>query len=203
MSTPKTANAGATPATPSSAVLRLLDQPVCAADLAAGAEAASRPAATHVSGTTGVLLFRLDNECLAIPARLLRRTTAYTRPLPIPNRSTGILRGLCNIRGELVLCADLRRLLGLPAHDNAETSGDTGADARRMVVIGPAGASWVFEVDALIGVERIDPQSLRLPPMTVEHALGACVAGLTEIAGAGVSVLDGERVLAGFKAGLG
>jgi hypothetical protein len=41
-----------------------------------------------------------------------------------------------------------------------------------------------------------------MAPLTVEHALGAIVTGLTEIEGRAVTVLDGEQILAGFRAAL-
>lgn len=185
-----------------SALLRLLDKPVSAADLAAGARDAAMPADTRARGNAGVLLFRLDEETFGISAKSLRRITTHTNPTPIPHRTSGVLRGICNIRGELILCTDLRRLLGLPKGDTAGTLDPGSADARRMVVIGPADAPWVFEVDSLIGVERIDTTALLPPPMTVEHALGACVAGLAEIDGVRITVLDADRVLSGFKAGM-
>lgn len=184
------------------AVLRLLDRPVSPADLAAGARSAGAPEEVRARGTTGVLMFRLGDETLGLAATALGRITTHADPIPIPHRTSGTLRGLCNIRGELVLCADLRRLLGLPdAVTHAEVAAGE-ADARRMVVMGPPEARWVFEADSLLGVERIDPSTLRAPPMTVEQAMGAFVAGLAEIDGKGVTVLDAERVLAGFKAGI-
>ncbi len=183
-----------------SALLRLLDQPVSPEDLAAGARAAANPSEARQSGSAGIVLFALGEETLAVPAKLLRRVTPVTSPIRIPHRTSGVLRGLCNIRGELVLCADLRHLLGMPAQANAEAPTESGS--RRMVVIGPTDAPWAFEVDSLKGVERIDPTNLMDAPLTVEHAIGAFVAGLVEIEGTRVTVLDGERVLAGFKAGL-
>lgn len=190
-----------TPPKDAGAVMRLLDQPLSDADLAEGSEYAARPARPRSGGSEGVLLFRLDGELLAIPAILLRRTTPYARPSPVPHRTTGLLRGLCNIRGELVLCADLRRLLGVaPSADQVMKEGQS--DPRRMVVIGTAAEPWVFEVDSLVGVERIDTGTLRPAPLTVEHAINAYVLGLTEIGGKPVTELDGERILTGFKAGL-
>jgi chemotaxis signal transduction protein len=181
---------------------RLLDKPVTQQELAAGAEDAATPADALGRGTVGVLLFKLGDETLAIPAKSLRRITTYTRPSPIPHRTRGILRGLCNIRGELILCADIRRMLGVPPHDSKEQAPGE-ADPRRMVVIGPADASsWVFEADSLVGVERIDPAALIHAPMTVENALGAFVSGLAEVGDSRVTVLDADRILAGFKAGI-
>jgi len=187
----------------SGAVLRLLDRPIGAADLSASAVNVAVPAENRTRGTVGVLLFQLDQETLGVPAKHLRRITTFTRPSPVPHRSSGVLRGLCNIQGELLLCVDLRRLLGLAPIAGPEMSGkDAESDARRMVVIGPADASWVFEVDALRGVERIDPGALVPPPMTVGQAIGAFVAGLADVGDERVTILDAERLLAGFKAGL-
>ena len=202
MTAPDNANSGSAAAGSLGAVLRLLDRSVTDVDLAAGAEGAARVAERRSRDSFGVLLFRLGKETLAVPAKVLRLTTPYTKPAPIPGRTTGLLRGLCNIRGELALCADLRRLLGLEAAAAESNVTTEAGDNRRMVVIGPAEASWAFAVDGLIGVERIDENELQAPPMTVEHAIGAFVMGLAEIDGVQVTVLDGERILDGFKAAL-
>lgn len=183
----------------SGAILRLLDRPISAAELDVNAERASRAAGSQRSTTTGLLLFRLDHEVLSIPAKMLRRVTQHARSRSIPHISGAIVRGLCNVRGELVLCADLRALLGfpLPTHDQ-----DARNDVRRMIVIGPADNTWAFEVDALIGIERLDDASMRPPPVTVRYALAGFTAGMADIDGRHVTLLDGERVLAGFTKGL-
>ena len=95
-----------------------------------------------------------------------------------------------------MLCADLRTLLGLERPETEAT------DLRRMLVIGPESGSWAFEVDALLGIERIDESGVLTPPITVEQSRGAYVRGIVLIGTEKVSVLDGERVLAGFKAAL-
>lgn len=184
----------------SDAILRLLDRPITDADLAAGSEMAARPSPSRTTETVRLLLFRLGNENAALHAKNLRRVTPAARPSPIPHRTSGVLRGVCNIRGELVLCADLRKLLGLPPRGESEAENAT--DARRMVVIGPADNSWAFEVDALMGVENADVSTFREPPVTVAYAIGEFTRGVTEIGGRSVTILDGERILAGFKAGL-
>ncbi|MCC6677742.1 MAG: chemotaxis protein CheW [Phycisphaerales bacterium] len=184
------------------AIQRLLDRPVTAADLDAGAELAALPAEARNRRTVRYLLFRIGGETAALPAMVLRRVTPAARAVPIPHRTAGVLRGVCNIRGELVLCADLRRLLGLPAHDREVAGVDGSKDTRCMIVVGPADNSWAFEVDALMGIEGADPSEFRAPPVTVEHAIGDFTLGVTEIGGRCVTVLDSDRVLAGFRMGL-
>jgi len=178
------------------ALLRLLDRPVSAGDLRSAADDAALPADTGERGRIGIVLFGLEGETLALPANFVRRVTPFAPAVRIPHRSSGVLRGVCNVRGELVLCADLRRLLGLAPRETEDS------DALRTMVIGPASASWAFEVDALHGIGRINPDALAAAPLTVEHSLGAFVIGLTEVEGRAVTVLDGERILAGFRAAL-
>jgi chemotaxis-related protein WspD len=180
------------------AVLRLLDRPITTAELDAGAALAALPAEARSGETVRFLLFSMGGEIAALPAKALRRVTPAARAVPIPHRTTGILRGVCNIRGELVLCADLHRLLGLPERAGADASGDS----RRMVVVGPAENCWAFEVDELMGIESADPGAFREAPVTVARSIADFTSGVTEFGGRCVTVLDAERVLAGFKAGL-
>ena len=71
-----------------------------------------------------------------------------------------------------------------------------------MVVIGAPDASWAFEADAVLGIERIHEEDLGPPPVTVRYALADFTLGVTQIGGRIVTVLDGDRVLRGFQAGL-
>jgi chemotaxis signal transduction protein len=185
-----------------SAILRLLDRPIGPTELDAGTTLAARPVDAGRGQAVRLLLFRIGEESAAIPAKQLRRVTPLARPSPIPHRSSRVLRGICNIRGEIVLCADLHRLLGLPDRAAATAPQEASADPRRMVVIGPPDNSWAFEVEALLGVENVDPASFRAPPVTVEYSLGHFTLGVTEIGGRCVTILDGERLLGGFSAGL-
>ena len=184
------------------AILRLLERPVSRADLAAGAEWAARPAIAHEGPMVGLLLFGLGEETAALPARLLRRVTPWARTVRIPHRTTTVMRGMCNIRGELILSADLHRLLGLQNPPDRSPSAGEPSDTRRMVVIGPQEAPWAFEVDRLIGIERTPLSNIKRPPVTIEYALAAYSTGIAEIHGQTVTVLDGERILSGFQAGL-
>src|SRR5262245_12198327 len=58
-----------------------------------------------------VLVFRLAEEWLALPVRVLVEVTPPYPVHRIPHRA-GLLAGLVNIRGELHLCVHLARLLG-------------------------------------------------------------------------------------------
>lgn len=185
------------------AILRLLDKPIGPADLDAGTALAARPLDARHAQSIRLLIFRIGEESAALPAERLRRVTPLARPSPVPNRTSRVLRGICNIRGEIVLCADLHRLLGLPSRVEPVVPQEPSADRRRMIVVGPPDNSWAFEVDALLGIESVDPATFRAPPVTVEYSLGEYTLGVTDVGGRCVTVLDCERLLVGFKAGLG
>jgi chemotaxis-related protein WspD len=64
----------------------------------------AEPEARADSESTSMLVFRLGREWLALPATSLVEVTAL-RPLHrVPHRTSGVLEGLVNIRGQLQLC---------------------------------------------------------------------------------------------------
>jgi chemotaxis-related protein WspD len=191
-----------TAAAPAGPPRGFLDRPLTDEDLARGADWAARPADLREGATIALLLVRLGEETVALPAKQLRRVTGYSRPTPVPHRGSAVMRGLCNIRGELVLCADLAAMLGLPARAAPGGAVQSDADPRRMVIMGPADASWGFEVDGLIGVERIPASGLGAAPVTVKYALAGYALGVADIRGERVTVLDADRVLRDFQAAL-
>ena len=118
----------------------------------------------------------------------------------VPHRSNKIIRGLCNIDGDLVLCADLGRLLSLNRPVDVV---QTDAEDRRMLVLGAEENQWAVEVDAVDGVLATVPDSFRKPPMTVQEALGSCAENLIPMDdGSLATLLNHEKLTNGFQAAL-
>jgi chemotaxis-related protein WspD len=69
------------------------------------------------------------------------------------------------VRGELLVCVSLARLLGI----GTENSGRSGAAhlGGRLLVIQDAGSRIVFPVDEVHGVQRFEPAQLKPVPATV------------------------------------
>lgn len=123
--------------------------------------------ASHTSSSTltttatlTVVIFRLQQEWLALPASILRETTQKSVIHTIPHRSNSILRGLINIRGELLLCVSLNHLLNLETLETTQPTLSPLAHSR-MVVVEKTGDTWVFAVDELYGIHRLQPQELQ------------------------------------------
>jgi chemotaxis-related protein WspD len=178
---------------------RLLDRPTDPAELEAAARAAAVPAERGARTRLGVLIFRIGEESLALPASCLRRVTTHAATVAVPHRSGKLLRGVCNVRGECVLCMDMASLLGLPAPSPDRAGRD---DPRRIIVIGPVDAPWAFEADELHGVERVDPDAVlkfttHLAPKLRDHAVGCF-----EHEGKASTLLDAERIMRAFDGGI-
>lgn len=135
---------------------------------------------------TGVLIFRLADEWLALNVQSLIEVT-HPKPIRrIPHRS-GVLAGLVNIRGELYLCAHLTKILGVDSKVAA-------SPFRRMLVVRRESERWVFPVDEVDQVHRIPIQSVGRPPATVGRSLHALSLGVFDRDNRTVGLLDDERI---------
>src|SRR6266404_3734527 len=63
--------------------------------------------------TISAVLFRLQTEWLALPTQCLQEVAERRLIHSLPHRRQGIVLGLSNIRGELVICISLGHLLEL------------------------------------------------------------------------------------------
>jgi chemotaxis-related protein WspD len=111
------------------------------------------------------LIFRIEKNWLALPTGLFQEVTE-TRPIhSLPHRRNGMLLGLANVRGELLICVSLGRILALETQ--ATHRSRPGAHNRFMVV------NWkenrfVFPVDEVRGVHRFGPEELGDAPPVPE-----------------------------------
>jgi chemotaxis-related protein WspD len=115
------------------------------------------------------LIFRIGAEWLALsPANL--QEIAEGRPThSVPQARSNILLGLANIRGELLVCVALDRLLGIEKM-GPEKSSSKRAIYPRLVVAGREGSRFVFPVDEVHGIHRFSPNELKGIPSTVAKA---------------------------------
>lgn len=119
--------------------------------------------------TLTILIFRLQQEWLALPANVLKETTLPSIIHTLPHRSNQILRGLVNIRGELHLCISLSHFLNLQVA-NIPPQSLTPVVYSRMLVVEKANHIWAFDVDELYGIQRFHVDELRDAPKSVMQA---------------------------------
>jgi chemotaxis-related protein WspD len=142
-------------------------------------------------GNLAVMIFRIGREWLALSAMLLKEVTPVVPVHTIPHRSNHILKGLVNIRGELQLCASLGNLIGV---DSASSGGESTDHTiyQRMIVVEKDGNRWVFSVDEIEGIHRIDRSELRNLPATLAHAKETYTQGIFHWQQHQIGYLDDE-----------
>lgn len=127
------------------------------------------------SDTRSVLLFRIGAEWLALDAVTLDEVAALGFIHSLPHRRDGVVRGLVNIRGKLVACVALERILGI---ERSEARGEQRRHfgGGRMLVLVHEGQRAVCVADEVHGLHRFDPSVLS----TVPPALSRKEAPYTE-----------------------
>jgi len=145
----------------------------------------------HTAEAISVMIFRLGNERLAFPVRILQEVTPPCVIQPLPHRSNELFLGLVNIRGETLLCASLSHLLNLePTKETSSTV--TSTNAKRMMMAGQGNDKWVFPVDEVHGVYRFHLNELRDAPVVITKATEAYTQGIIYWQGNQVNYLDSE-----------
>ncbi|MBT2334378.1 chemotaxis protein CheW [Variovorax paradoxus] len=115
------------------------------------------------------IVFRIGTEWLALPTQVLLEVAALSPIHSLPGRRGGIVQGVANVRGELLVCVLLGTMLGLARA--AESGHARQREAlRRLVVIGLDGQRLGFAVDEMHGIARFDPGTLKEVPATVARA---------------------------------
>lgn len=144
----------------------------------------------QVVGTVSVGIFRLGAEWLALPASVFQEVTELSPIHTLPHRTNKILLGLVNIRGEIQICVSLKELLGLDTL--LENQASSSIIYRRMVVAKKDDSLWVFPVDEIFGVHRINPDDFQNVPATISKATGTYTKAIIHWQDKAVNYLDEE-----------
>jgi chemotaxis-related protein WspD len=123
------------------------------------------------------LIFRIGAEWLALSPTNLQEI-AEDRPIhSVPRGRSDTLLGLANIRGELLVCVALDRVLGLEKK-GPEKASSKGARYRRMVVAGREDSRFVFPVEEVHGIHWFNSKELKGVPSTVAKGQATYIKGL-------------------------
>lgn len=131
-------------------------------------EQARRPKGVAERATVSVLIFRIGTEWLAVQTTALTEIASLRRIHSIPHRRNGVVLGLTNIRGELVVCVSLRGILNIETVDHDADKPRTVAS--RLLVMQRDGTRAVCPVDEVHGIERFFSRDLGTVPATVAGA---------------------------------
>ncbi len=152
-----------------------------------------------VPGRISAVLFRISNEWLALPTQAFQEVAERRLVHSLPHRRQGIVLGLVNIRGELLICVSLGRLLGLERIAPRET---LRKSQERLMVVSWEGNRLAFPVDEVHGIHRFQPAELKAPPATVAKSSPTWAEGVITWRDRSVGFLDANTLFASLKRSL-
>ena len=133
--------------------------------------------------------FRLGDRLFGLDLMMIREINRILDITPVPHAREHI-RGLINLRGQIVTAIDLRRRLGLPAR--------TAVHPLMNVVVRSSGGSISLLVDDIGDVVETEESTFERPPDTLDGDARKMIRGVHKLNDRLMHVLDTEEVLTGF-----
>ncbi|MBS1816840.1 MAG: chemotaxis protein CheW [Acidobacteria bacterium] len=139
------------------------------------------------SGTAQYATFYLDGLYLGIEVLSVQEVIRHQPLTPVP-LAPPVVRGLINLRGQIVTAVDLRARLGLPPQPD---------DALPMnVVVRTTDGVVSLLVDEIDDVVEVHAGQFESPPDTIRRRLDTLVTGVYKLPRKLLLILDVERTVA-------
>lgn len=143
------------------------------------------------------LIFRLGAEWFAIATAAFDEVLELHALHRLPHRNNPVMLGLTNVRGELVVCVSLNRLLGVAA-DAGEAS-----KTRRMLILRSDAGRLAVPVDEVQHIHSYRSDEVIVPPATSARSARTYTTGMIAYEDRTVSCLDEGQVIRSFESCLG
>ena len=145
--------------------------------------------ASPITETARYLTFTLDEETYAIEISQVREVLEYAAVTRVP-RCFEFMRGVTNVRGNIVAVIDLKLRFGMPmtepTRDTRSVILEVNVDGTRIVVGALA--------DSVLEVVELEPDQIEPPPSIGTRLDIAFVRGMGKRNGELVILLDMDRV---------
>jgi chemotaxis-related protein WspD len=181
-------------------------------------EHVSRPVRQTDRDTTSAVIFRIGSEWLALPAAAIQEISNLKPIHRVPHRTSGVVLGVVNVRGELLTCVSLARVFGLEDETAPTSSGGptlSGGSAssggpgpsvllarKRLLVIRRKDLRAACPVDYVDGVHRYAPAALSSVPATVAKAGTRYSRALLAWREQAVGIVDEDLLFPALKRGM-
>jgi chemotaxis-related protein WspD len=165
------------------AASHLLDRPISPESLAEWTERIKAPRLQVKKVGNPLLIFRIGLEWLAIPPNDFQEVALKVKNHSLPARDPSFVKGIANIRGELIPLISLARLLGIPREDSPQQ------ELPIVLVLLQNQQRVAFDVDETFRIETIDLESAMLP-VTLDHATNRYTKAVVPLGEKSVGILD-------------
>ena len=132
--------------------------------------------------------FFLKEQFFGLPVQQVQEVIRYQEMTRVP-LVPEVIRGLINLRGQIVMAVDLRRRFGM--EDRPDT------DLPMNVVVRTEDGAVSFLVDDIGDVLEVDEQNFELPPDTLQGHARDLVRGVYKLQERLMLVLDTEKAVTG------
>jgi purine-binding chemotaxis protein CheW len=139
-----------------------------------------------VAGTQQYCTFFIDKQYLAVPVQEVQEVIRYQQMTRVP-LVPAVIRGLINLRGQIVVAFDLRRRLGYP---------DRPEEQKPMnVVVRAADETVSLLVDEIGDVIEVEETCAEHPPETLRAEMRELLRGVYKLKDRLLLVLDTEKTV--------
>ena len=136
-----------------------------------------------------LLTFIVDGEEYGVDILRVQEIRSWSTPMPIPN-TPQYIKGVINIRGDVVAIADLRERLGLPKLDYGPT---TVVVVLRTTSHGRDRVMGVI-VDAMSDVTNVPVAAIKPPPTFRQTGEVSLAKGIVTLEAKMITILDVDRI---------
>ena len=152
--------------------------------------------ATHFAGarktarmeTQSAIIFRVGSEWLALPTGSIQEIAPDHSIHSLPHRS-GVVLGIVDVRGQLLVCVSLAEALGIEKGANPAPDGRQ-ATQTRILVTQLARGNLAFPVEEVGAIHRYNPADLQPAPSTLARARATYTRGVLRWQDKSVGCLD-------------
>lgn len=180
----------------SAAAKTLLDRDLPEGYVAGCTDHFAEPKVVRESETHSAIIFRLGPEWFALQTDLFDEIAETRKIHSLPHRRSASVLGLVNVRGELIICVSLARMLGLEGAASAKSDRDSIAHERLAVIHDDTGRI-AFPVDEVQRTHRLTAGDVKQIPATISKSASNYTKGILAWRDRLVGVLDHESI---FKA---
>ena len=139
--------------------------------------------------TQSAIIFRVGSEWLALPTGSIQEI-APDRPIhSLPHRRSGVVLGIVDVRGQLLVCVSLAEALGI---EKGASSAPDGRQATQtcILVTQLAHGNLAFPVEEVGAIHRYNPADLQPAPATLARARATHTRGVLRWQDKSVGCLD-------------
>jgi chemotaxis-related protein WspD len=114
-----------------------------------------------------VVVFRLAAEWFALPTMAFQEVAEHRVMHSLPHRRQGLALGLVNVRGELIVCASVARLLGLKDSEDLLGTRPGQRTSALLLITNWENHRLALPVEEIANVQRFHMEELQEPPATI------------------------------------